>query len=61
VELTGGRQRGFALAAETAAAEIVVYTHESERTPRPIVPSADELTAHAAFIARLKDPLWLAP
>jgi DNA polymerase-3 subunit epsilon len=61
VELTGGRQRGLSLAADEAAAAIVVYTHQSERTPRPIVPSEDELTAHAAFIARLKDPVWLVP
>jgi DNA polymerase III subunit epsilon len=61
VELTGGRQRGFALAAETGASEIVVYTHDSARTPRPIVPDVDELAEHAAFVARLKDPVWLAP
>ena len=61
VELTGGRQRGLSLAAEKAAAEIVVYTHTGERAPRPITPSEDELVAHALFIARLKDPVWLQP
>ena len=35
VELTGGRQRGFALAAETAASEIVVYTHDSDTHAAP--------------------------
>jgi DNA polymerase-3 subunit epsilon len=59
VELTGGRQRGLSLAAEKVAAEIVVYTHEGSRTPRPIVPSAEELSAHAAMVERLKDPVWL--
>jgi DNA polymerase III subunit epsilon len=61
VELTGGRQRGLSLVAEKAAAEPVVYTHEGDRAPRPVVPSADEVAAHAAFMARLKDPVWLRP
>jgi len=59
VELTGGRQRGLSLAAEKVVAELVVYTHTGDRSPRPIVPSAAELAAHASFIARLKDPVWL--
>lgn len=59
VELTGGRQRGLSLAVEKAAAEVIVYTHSGARSPRPIVPSATEEAAHAAFVARLKDPIWL--
>jgi DNA polymerase III subunit epsilon len=58
VELTGGRQRGLSLAAEKAAAELVVYTHTGHRAPRPVMPSAEELAAHSAFIERLKDPVW---
>lgn len=59
VELTGGRQRGLLLAGpEAAAMPVAVYTLAGSRTPRPIVPSAGELAAHAAFVARLKDPLW---
>ena len=61
VELTGGRQRGLSLAAEKAAVELLVYTHAGDRTPRPMVPSAAELAAHAAFVARLQDPVWLRP
>jgi len=61
VELTGGRQRGLSLATEKPASELVVYTHSGDRTPRPMVPSAAELAAHAAFVARLKDPVWLRP
>ena len=61
VELTGGRQRGLSLAAEKAAVELVVYTHAGDRTPRPMVPSAAELAAHAAFVARLQNPVWLRP
>lgn len=61
VELTGGRQRGLLLGgAETAAPAVAVYALARPRTPRPIVPSAAELAAHAAFIARLKEPLWAA-
>lgn len=59
VELTGGRQGGLMLAGpETAALPIVVYEGPRQRVPRPIVPSAAELAAHAAFVARLKEPLW---
>lgn len=59
VELTGGRQGGLMLAGpETAALPIVVYEEPRQHMPRPIVPSAAELAAHAAFVTRLKEPLW---
>jgi DNA polymerase III subunit epsilon len=61
VELTGGRQRGLSLAAEKAAPSLAVYAHAGPRTPRPMVPDAAELAAHAEFVGRLKDPLWLQP
>ena len=58
VELMGGRQRGLELAvAEGGGA--VAYTLTRSRTPRPVVPSAAELAAHAALLATLKDPVWL--
>ncbi len=60
VELTGGRQRGLALATPAAGLPVVTYAAPAARTPRPIRPGADELAAHAAFLARLKDPLWLS-
>ncbi len=60
VELTGGRQRGLSLSAEVEAAPIVTYSHAGPRTPRPIVPTEAELTAHAAFVERLKEPVWTA-
>jgi DNA polymerase-3 subunit epsilon len=59
VELMGGRQRGLSLSVERAAVELVVYTHAGERTPRPIMPTAEELAAHVAFLTRLKEPVWL--
>ncbi len=57
VELTGGRQRGFVLETEQSLA-FAVYELAPNRTPRPIIVSPETLAAHAAFIARLKDPIW---
>ena len=58
VELMGGRQRGLELAvAEGGGA--VAYTLTRARTPRPVLPSAAELAAHAVLLATLKDPVWL--
>ena len=59
IELTGGRQRGLSLVADTAAMPAVSYQMSTARMPRPVVPSAAELAAHAAFLARLKEPIWL--
>jgi DNA polymerase-3 subunit epsilon len=61
VELTGGRQRGLSLTLDTGGQPSVVYTHTGARTPHIIVPSPDEIAAHAAFVARLKDPVWALP
>jgi DNA polymerase-3 subunit epsilon len=59
VELTGGRQRGLGLAAETATAQVAVYVHAGPRTVRLVVPSGAELAAHQVLVARFKDPVWL--
>jgi DNA polymerase-3 subunit epsilon len=60
VELTGGRQRGFSLDAATAVLPLVSYERLGPRTPRAVVPTAAELAAHAALLARLKEPVWLS-
>ncbi len=61
VELTGGRQRGLELAAEDGSAHpVAVYVASGPRTPRLIVPSEADLERHAAFVTRLKEPVWLA-
>ena len=60
VELTGGRQRGLSLATESGGTSVAVYVHTGPRTPRPIEPSEAELAAHAAFLERIKEPIWLA-
>jgi DNA polymerase-3 subunit epsilon len=57
VELTGGRQRGFVLETEQSFA-FAVYELEPNRKPNPIIVPSETLAIHAAFVARLKDPLW---
>jgi DNA polymerase-3 subunit epsilon len=65
VELTGGRQIGFSLAAETSQAQLAdaavraTPARMQVRSPRPFEPTADELERHAAFVATLTDPIWM--
>ncbi len=40
---------------------IAIYVHAGPRTGRLVLPSAAELMAHEALVARLKDPVWRAP
>lgn len=60
VELRGGRQIGLTLA-ETASivAPAAPVADRPFRPARPHAASAAELAAHAAFVARIKDALWL--
>ncbi len=62
IELTGGRQRGLSLAEDDGQGGLpsVRYTLSGPRAPRPIVPADAELAAHAAFVGRLKNPVWNA-
>lgn len=60
VELTGGRQRGFALGSAESDAPAVRYAEVAARTIRLVTAGPEALARHAAFVARLKDPLWLA-
>jgi len=63
VELTGGRQRALLpgdTGDEQAAMPAVQYEAVGARTPRLIVPSEAELVVHAAFVARIKAPIWTA-
>ncbi len=58
LHLLGGRQIGLGLAMpgqHRAAATVV----RPVRPPRPHAPSAEELAVHAAFVAKLDDPIWL--
>jgi DNA polymerase-3 subunit epsilon len=62
VELTGGRQIGLGLVADTNAGDVSVsgptVTVREPRVPRPHFASAEELERHRAFIARIASPLW---
>lgn len=61
VELTGGRQIGLTLVSDEDVIVPVLDADPRAAQPRPMrlfVPSADELTRHTAFIAKLKNPLW---
>ena len=62
VELTGGRQIGLGLVADTDPREVVVggpmVTVREPRVPRPHFASAEELEAHRAFIAQMASPIW---
>lgn len=57
LELIGGRQPGLVLSVQTA--ETTVIVQRIQRPARPHAPTEDEAAAHAAFIARLSNPLWL--
>ncbi len=64
VELTGGRQRVLWSGETTAASAPTMIllpdmAPSQSRLPRPIAPTEAELVAHTAFIARLKQPLWV--
>jgi DNA polymerase-3 subunit epsilon len=62
LELSGGRQRDLGLAPELAARVVaggVIAAGVIVRPPRPHAPSPEELAAHAAFLGKLSDPLWL--
>ena len=62
VELTGGRQIGLGLVADTASVSVRSAARPvTTREPRPARPhfaAAEELERHRAFIARLVNPLW---
>jgi DNA polymerase-3 subunit epsilon len=61
IELTGGRQRGLSLATdEGRRMPAIVYAATAGRIPRRLVPTEAELAAHAAFVLRLKEPIWAA-
>lgn len=61
LELIGGRQPGLDLAASARQASAAGATLDRPvRPPRPHAPLDAELTAHAALLDKLKEPLWRA-
>jgi len=61
LELSGGRQRDLGLAPEMVAAGLEGFSDQTRtfRPPRPHAASPAELAAHAEFLNRISDPLWL--
>lgn len=66
LELLGGRQHGMDLAADAAISAVGENVGSSadgctagRRAPRPNTIPADEEERHAAFLEKLKDPIWL--
>lgn len=60
LELMGGRQHGFQLMETVVETRATVTLERRYREPRPHAPTEDELAAHAAFLAKIKSPLWTA-
>lgn len=60
VELMGGRQIGLSLVSDLVVQEVTVEMAAPRvaRAPRHFAPNAEELSAHAAFMTRVKNPLW---
>lgn len=62
VELTGGRQIGLGLVAETAVVPVAqsgpAVIIREPRAARPHAALVEELERHRAFIAKLINPLW---
>ena len=64
LQLLGGPQTGLSLgnegAEEAARAVLATTIARAIRPARPHAPTEEELAAHAAFIAKLKDPVWVS-
>lgn len=59
LELMGGRQHGLVLATkEKTIATKMAQTDGAIRSPRAHSPLESELVAHAAFLKKIKNPLW---
>ena len=61
LELSGGRQRDLGLAPEMAATGLggMLAVKRPVRPARPHAASAAELAAHAEFLKKVNDPIWL--
>jgi DNA polymerase-3 subunit epsilon len=65
LELIGGREPGLALASTKESGRSAATGDNGGpvarpvRPPRPHAATAEELAAHAAFLGKLKNPLWL--
>ena len=58
LELSGGRQPGLDLAQDRRSRAGAPDRARQRRTPRPHAPSHEELEAHDALVAKLRNPVW---
>ncbi len=58
LELIGGRQPGFDLAEAAAVTALSAAASRIARPARPHAASAEELSAHALFVTKIKMPIW---
>ena len=59
LELRGGRQPDLAITLSAGEVDVVVEARPREyRAPREHKPSDEEIEAHEAFLAQIKEPLW---
>lgn len=60
LELLGGRQQGLDIQQKSVAVEKVTASmgERPYREPRDFKPGEEELAAHAAMVASMKNPLW---
>ncbi|MBO6826256.1 MAG: DNA polymerase III subunit epsilon [Sneathiella sp.] len=58
LELRGGRQTGFSLNADEGEDGGPKLAKSVARPPRPHTASDEEIAAHAAFLEKVKDPIW---
>ncbi len=61
LELAGGRQPGLELAADQIAAAADPALERAYREPRPHAARDEEKARHAAFLEKIKDPVWVRP
>lgn len=59
LELIGGRQPGLDLAAAAIGARVFGVVDRPARPPRAHAPDDAELAAHAEFLRKIKNPLWM--
>lgn len=60
LQLIGGRQPGFELGTSArGGTQAAIAVVRQPRAARPHAASAEEAAAHEAFVAKLKNPLWL--
>jgi DNA polymerase-3 subunit epsilon len=61
LELIGGRQPGLDFIVDaTLAAAAKSAVERPLREPRPHAPTEEEIAAHAALLAKIKEPIWLS-